>query len=232
MHRRVLARRARIAAGVALALALVALVGLLFAVTWRPSPRAFPVQGVDVGEAQGTIDWFALRRRGVAFAYVRATDGAERRDTRFAENWRGAYAAGVARGAVHEFSLCRLASDQARNFVTTVPRDAAQLPMALALSFAPGCAARPDRAVLLAEIREFLAAVEGHLGRRAILRITADFEAAYRVSAAIPRPLWSIGQFSPPYYLARPWTLWRANRFRRVEGVDAPVPWTVKAPDP
>lgn len=230
MPPRVLARRARVSGGVMLALALVLLLGWLFAVTWRPSPRSFPIQGVDVSEEQRQVNWPTLRRGGVAFAYARATIGADRRDTRFAENWSGIYAAGIDRGAVHVYSLCRLASDQARNFVTTVGPDAAQLPMAVDLDYQPDCAARPDRAVLIEELRRFLSLVERHLGTPAILRIGADFEARYRVSAAIDRRLWSVQQFSPPYYLARPWTLWRANRIRRIDGVDGPIHWNVRAP--
>ncbi|WP_188054802.1 GH25 family lysozyme [Sphingosinithalassobacter sp. CS137] len=227
---RILARRLRILAGITLALALIALVAALAAVTWRPPFAQYPVQGIDVRESHGRIDWFTLRAHGVRFAYARATLGAERRDTRFAEYWRGMYEAGIPRGAIHVFSMCRLAADQVRNFVTTVRPTPEQLPPAVELDFQPDCPARPDRAVLVNEVRILLAGVEGHLGRRAILKIPHDFERAYRVSEAVRRPLWAIQPLAPPNYLARPWTLWQTSSFRRIDGMHEPVNWNVLAP--
>jgi lysozyme len=227
---RVLWRRARIWVGIGLSLALVALLAWLIAVNWRPSTGDFPVQGVEVSEANGRIDWFHVKANNpVAFVYVRATIGADSRDRRFNRNWRGLFQAGVRRGAVHVFSLCQLAADQAGNFVARVPDSADQLPMALELDFQPDCPARPDRGVVLIEIRHFLEAVEPQMRRPAVLKISKAFEARYRVSEAFPRKLWSVQSFFPPDYFDKGWTMWQANGFRRIEGVAGPVKWNVMA---
>src|SRR4051812_27713561 len=129
---RILWRRTRIFSGFALALALIGFCAWLFAINWRPDARAFPTQGIDIGETQGAIDWWTVKANPeVNFAYARATIGADRGDKRFAANWRGLYAVGMPRGAIHTFSLCQLAADQAGNFVKTVPRADDQLPVAL-----------------------------------------------------------------------------------------------------
>jgi lysozyme len=223
-------RRGRILGGVALAFALVALLGWMSAIRWRPAPEHFPMQGVDVGEAQGAADWFAVHAAGAQFAYVRATLGAERRDSRFAINWSGAYEAGLRRGALHVYSLCRLASDQARLFVTSVPRSDDALPPAVELAFQPGCDARPDRAVLLGELRQFLSAIETHSGKPALLKLSRGFEREYRISQAFRRNLWAVQPFFPPDHFARGWTLWQASSFRRIDGVEGLVNWDVVAP--
>ena len=147
MPGRILLRRVRILGPIALILALLALLGWLCAVNWRTSLAHFPVQGIDVGAAQGPVDWFEVKAApDISFAYVRATVGADRRDRRYVANWRGAFEAGVPQGAIHVFSLCQLAADQAGNFVSQVPHLPGQLPMAIDLDFRPDCAARPDRA--------------------------------------------------------------------------------------
>ena len=229
MYPRVLGRRIRIVAGVVLALAVIALGAALFAITWRPSLESFPIQGIDVSEDTGPVDWFAARRGGVDFAYARATIGASRRDARFAENWRALFEADVRRGAIHVFSLCQLAGDQAANFVTTVPRSADTLPAAIALDFEPDCPARPDRAVLIGELSRFAGALEIHTGKPVILQVSRAFEAHYAISAAFNRPLWSRQPVFPPSYLARPWRMWQASSWRRIEGADRPVNWNVVA---
>jgi lysozyme len=229
MRPRILWQRVRTVAGVLLSLALVGLFFSLFAVNWRPSAGAFPTQGVDVSEKQGPIDWWKVKAAGADFAYARATIGARGRDRRFYRNWRGMYEAAIPHGAIHIFSLCRLAADQAGNFVKTVPARADLLPPALELDFEPGCAARPARDVVLGEIERFLGPVEAHMGKPAVLKVSRAFDAAYRVSGTIRRPLWSVQPFFPPAYFDKPWTIWQASSFRRVEGVANPVNWDVMA---
>lgn len=229
MHIRVLARRFRVIAGIALALAVCALCAWLFAINWRPRPADFPVQGVDVSEAQGPIEWWTVKKSGAQFAYLHATTGANQTDLRFPENWRGTFEAGIRRGALHIFSLCQLAADQAGNFVSIVPRSDDQLPAAVDLDFQPDCNARPERDVVIGEIGRFITAIETHLGEHAVLRVSKNFEARYRISEAFPRLLWSRQAFFPPYYLSRPWTVWQASSFRRIEGISGPVNWSVMA---
>lgn len=209
---------------------LLGVVGWTFAISWRPSPATYPLQGVDVSAAQGAVDWATVRAGGADFAYARATEGADGRDPRFAENWRAIYAAGLRRGAIHVFSLCRLAVDQANNFVVTVPRAGDALPAAVEIDFADDCDARPDRAVLVGEVGRFLRQVETHTGKPVMLAVSERFEAAYRLSAAFERPVWSVADFFPPAYAARPWRMWRASDIRRIEGVAGPVNWDVVAP--
>ncbi|RYD54981.1 MAG: glycosyl hydrolase [Sphingomonadales bacterium] len=229
VHFRVLARRSRVAAGVALALAVVGLCAWLFAINWRPRPADFPVQGVDVSEVQGPIEWWTVKKSDARFAYIQATTGANHTDLRFPENWRGTFEAGIRRGALHVFSLCQLAADQAGNFVSIVPRSDDQLPAAIDLDFHSDCAARPERDVVIGEVGRFVAAIETHLGEHAVLRVSKRFEAQYRISDAFPRLLWSQQAFFPPHYFARPWTIWQATGFRRIEGISGPVNWNVMA---
>ncbi|QIG80459.1 glycosyl hydrolase [Sphingosinithalassobacter tenebrarum] len=219
-------------AGVALALALIGLLASLFAITWRPDIRDFPVQGVDIDETQGSTHWFALKAAGARFGYARATIGADRHDSRFETHWQGMYEAGIARGAIHVFSLCQLSSDQASNFVTTVPRHGDQLPAAVDLDFRDDCPAHPDRRVVLTELHLLLAAIERHLGKSPVLRVSRRFEERYGVSRAFPNRLWAVQSFFPPDYLARRWTLWQATTIRRVKGAGGTINWNVIAPAP
>ena len=111
------------AAAVLAVLILLALLVPLLAGRWHPSDRDFPSQGIDVSHHQGPIEWPLLPRQGVDFAYIKATEGGDFRDSAFAANWAGARAAGIARGAYHFFTLCRSGADQAANFIAAVPAD-------------------------------------------------------------------------------------------------------------
>ncbi len=220
--------RTRLILGLGVVLAIAALVAWRWSLGWHPEVTRFPVQGLTVAATDGPVDWPMVRARGADFAFVTASSGTAR-DPVFEANWNGAHAAGLRHGALHAFSLCEPTADQVTAYLTTVPRAADALPAALALDFTPGCDTRPTRAQVLTAIRGFLAPAEYHDGRAMMLRISPAFEAEYRVSDAIVRPLWATRHFFEPGYLARPWRLWQANPTRRIEGVADSVAWSVAA---
>ena len=212
------------------ALAIAAVLLWVFAMRWTPSRATYPLQGIDVSAAQGEIDWRKVRADGADFAYVKASEGTDVRDPQFAQNWQTAREAGVRRGASHSFTLCRLARDQATNFIATVPREANMLPAALNLGFDDTCPARPDRKVLLTEIALFIEMVEAHTGKAMIIYMTKDFEDAYQISSAVDRSLWLRRLFFAPNYGSHPWVIWQASNQRRIDGVNGPVNWNVVQP--
>jgi lysozyme len=200
------------------------------AVGWAPPRDQYPVQGISVDASNGEIIWHVAGATGVDFAYVMATNGAEERDANFATNIKGAREAGIRYGAVHEYSMCRLATDQATMFVTTVPREENILPPAVRLAYDNGCKDRPGRALVLSELNTFLNQIEGHSGKPAVIIVSKEFEEDYSISSGISRTFWLEGNFFPPDYATKPWVMWRASDMRRISGIDGPVNWNVVRP--
>ena len=61
------------------------------------------VHGMDVSSYETSIDWPTAKAAGIEFAFIRASDGLQYRDPKFATYWAGARAAGVMRGAYQFF---------------------------------------------------------------------------------------------------------------------------------
>ncbi|MCK7622452.1 peptidoglycan-binding protein [Streptomyces sp. RS10V-4] len=59
------------------------------------------VRGLDVSAYQETVDWAAVAADGASFAYVKATEGTSYISSRFAQQYDGAAAVGLIRGAYH-----------------------------------------------------------------------------------------------------------------------------------
>jgi lysozyme len=215
----------RAAIGLSIA-GVVVLAAWLYAQQWRPALAQYPVQGIEVGAAQGVIDWPHVRADGVDFAYLVATHGTQP-DAQFATNWAATQAAGMGRGALHAWSLCKPPAAQATAFLATVPRAGDSLPAALSLAFDEDCVARPQRDGVIAGLKAFIAAAETHLGKPLVLKISKDFEAAYAVTPEIDRTIWVAGNGLTPEYGARPWVMWQASDMHRVNGIDAPANWIV-----
>jgi lysozyme len=190
----------------------------------EPTPADFPVHGIDVSRYQGTVDWDAARRGGVAFAWIKATEGGDRVDDGFAYNWEAARAAGVPRGAYHFFYFCRPVEEQIGWFFASVPVDPAALPPVLDIEWTPGsktCRVRPPRSVLLPEIRTFLTALQQHYRKRPILYTTVDFYRDVIRGALTDYPLWvrSTAGYPSERYGERPWAFWQYTATGHVPGV-------------
>jgi lysozyme len=202
----------------------------MLAVRWHPSDSKWPRQGIDVSHHQGAIDWAALPAQGVDFAYIKASEGGDHRDSRLAENWAGAKKAGIARGAYHFFTLCRSGAEQAANFLAALPADPRMLPPALDLEFLGNCRDRPAMNDVIGEVMAFIRPVEAKLGEPVTLYLTAEFDQAYHISARIPRPLWLRSLVREPGWGARPWAIWQVSNFRMLRGISGRVDWNVARP--
>jgi lysozyme len=194
----------------------------------HPSRDRFPIQGIDVSRHQGVIDWPAVAAtKLVQFAYIKATEGGDFKDAAFAENWAKSKQAGVARGAYHFFTFCRPGTDQARNFLATVPAKAGALPIAVDLEFGGNCSARPSLEALLAELNDFLAAVRQAFPQTPVFYVTSEFYDRYmkrNIRRFPDHHLWLRNIYNEPAQRqCHLWTLWQFAHRGRLEGIAGPV---------
>lgn len=78
------------------------------------------VEGVDVSNGQGTIDWAKVAASGRGFAFMKATQGDYNTQTTFHANWTGSKTAGVLRSAYHFFDPTIDGVAQANHFLTVL----------------------------------------------------------------------------------------------------------------
>ena len=198
--------------------------GLYFTfMTFHPDPDRYPVRGIDVSHHQGAIDWRQVAGAGIDFAYMKATEGGDFSDRRFAENWQAAKDAGVRRGAYHFFTFCRPGADQAAHFIATVPRDPDALPPAVDLEFGGNCPEASGRLDVEKELPAFLERVEAHYGRKALLYATPEYYKAHMAGTEIANPLWLRSLVFEPDYNHHPWTVWQYHNRGTVAGIAGPV---------
>jgi lysozyme len=210
---------------VAIAASAVLLLAATFAAIggwWTPWAARYGIQGVDVSHHQGAIDWRALAADDIAFAYIKATEGADHSDTRFDHNWREAGAAGLYRGAYHFFTLCQPGARQAANFIAVVPREPGALPAALDLEHMGPCRDGPTMPDIVAEARIFLDRLEAHYGVRPIIYTTRQFHDAHLAELEGER-FWLRSLTAPPRYRENDWVIWQHHNRGHKRGVSGPV---------
>ncbi|MEH2434010.1 MAG: GH25 family lysozyme [Nostoc sp.] len=79
------------------------------------------MEGIDVYEKDGRVDWTAVKNSGKTFAFVKATEGVTIKDSAFAHHWQTMKTVGIIRGAYHFLhSHTSDPVEQAKEFLKTV----------------------------------------------------------------------------------------------------------------
>ncbi|MCV0428131.1 MAG: glycoside hydrolase family 25 protein [Roseibium sp.] len=199
-----------------------------FFMNWEPDRDDFPIRGIDVSHHLGEIDWAQVAGDDVSFAYMKASEGKDFRDSAFARNWAGAGSEGVQRGAYHYFSLCSPGLDQARNFLSVLPEDPGMLAPALDLEFLGNCDRRPAVEELLQEVSDFAALVERERGKQVILYAPEEFYLSYLKGQGLNRRFWARSIWHSPAYVTN-WSLWQYQDSGSVKGIEGNVDLNVLA---
>jgi len=200
-----------------------------------PSLEDFPIQGIDVSHHQGDIDWPRLGAQpNVRFAIIKATEGGDFRDRKFAENWLRAGEAGIVRGAYHFFTFCRAGEEQARNVLATVPREPGTLPIAVDIEFHGNCDKVPTLEELATEVNAFVTELRSGFPEKPIFYVTQDFFDRYLKGNESRFPdhyLWlrSISR-EPRQEDCSRWSIWQFADNGTLEGIQGPVDLNVLCP--
>jgi lysozyme len=196
------------------------------------------VEGVDVFDGQGRVDWVAVARAGVRFAFIKATQGTYDTQSTFGSNWSQAKSAGILRSAYHFFDPTEDGAAQAEHFLSVVGKTApGDLPPMLdvecpdgdASCLYSGASGAASATEITTRIWAFLAAVEEATGSKPILYTFGVYLAengvvtsglsAYPLALAYP----SDGPcIQPPAPWARA-AFWQYSWAGSVDGIAVPV---------
>ncbi|MGA8170376.1 MAG: GH25 family lysozyme [Methylocystis sp.] len=196
-----------------------------------PATRSaeYAIHGVDVSKYQGNIDWQAAKDAGVAFAFIKASEGGDAADAKFLRNWEGARAAGIPRGAYHFVYWCRQPHEEIGNFESIVPVEANALPPVLDVEATPTsrtCKRTLYREEVLADMRKMLEEMERHYGKKPIIYSSVDFYQSILHSNALAEyPIWvrSTKYHPTVRYGDRKWTFWQYRSDGSVPGIPGSV---------
>lgn len=187
-------------------------------------PDRYPVHGVDISKWQGDIDWDKVRKAGIAFVFMKATEGGDHTDSRFESYWRGARAAGIAHAPYHFYYFCRPAREQAAWFIANVPRESVQMPPVLDVEWnhaSRTCTSRPDPETVRAEMKEWMEIVGRHYGKRPIIYTPVDFHRENLDGHFKDHQFWlrSVAAHPQDIYPDHPWSFWQYTGTGMMDGI-------------
>ncbi len=187
----------------------------------HPDKKEFPLAGIDISHHQRRIDWLEIRKLGLSFVVIKATEGATYKDSLFHYNYKTSKAEGYKTGAYHFYRFCRGGAEQAQNFIEQVPVDSTDFPPVVDLEKGGNCKTDLSNEAFMAEIQTHLDVLEKHYGKRPILYVTLEFYREYLSSALLDYPLWIRDiRRKPTLEPGREWVIWQYANRARVRGIN------------
>lgn len=206
-----------------------------YAYRWRPCngfkaygvciPLGYDVHGIDISHHQGVIDWESLAalQEGIApvrFVFMKATEGGDHLDDRFAENFSNARTHGFIRGAYHFFNPMTDALKQADFFIRTVQLEKGDLPPVLDVE----TTRKKKKEALQEEVGRWLKRVEGHYGVKPILYTSYKFKTRYLDDSLFNAyPYWIAHYYVDSVEYQGTWNFWQHTDVGSVPGIGKEV---------
>ena len=228
-------RKVRLAVGIVIAVVYAGLfyhyIVAPFAQSWRglygeaDLPQGYSIRGIDVSHHQGDIDWTKVRHarigdNPVSFVFIKATQGDDMTDKRYAENIKEAREAGLTCGAYHYFQPGVDAEKQALHFIRHAHLQAGDLPPVLDVEVTGDLTMEQLRA----ETLKWLKTVEKRYGVRPILYTYHKFREQYLNSAIFDNyPYWIAHYYVDTLRYDGDWKFWQHTDRGRVDGIRGDV---------
>ena len=130
------------------------------------------VAGLDLSHYNGSVNFAQLAAGGLAFAYLKASEGRFTKDPLYATNYAGFQQNQIPRGAYHFFYPQLDAQAQAANFLSVVTQlNAGDLPPVLDVEVS----GEQSPSAIAAAMQQWLDAVQQSLGRTPMIYTAAGF---------------------------------------------------------
>ncbi len=189
------------------------------------APHKRDVHGIDVSKWNGEINWRSVKKSGVAFAFIKATEGKDVLDTKFSEYWRGAQRANLAHAPYHFYYFCSSPDEQADWFIRNVPKESMSLPPVLDVEWnhqSKTCSYRPSAVEVRRMMKRFMDRIEAYYGKRPIIYTAVDFHRDNLVGYFQDYHFWVRSTAEPPSetYADRRWAFWQYTSTGRIPGIE------------
>lgn len=171
----------------------------------------YSVNGIDVSHYQGKVDWKRIEDQGIDFAFIKATEGSNHVDNRFAENWSSIKETDVMAGAYHFFSFDSEPEMQAQLFIDTVGGLYENLPPVVDVEYYGDKAVnKPEKESAVSSLSKMLKLLEEEYQVKPIIYTTYPVYFQYLKGNFDQYPLWIRNvYFEPTIELGQKWLFWQ-----------------------
>ena len=194
-------------------------------------PEGYEIHGIDISHHQGTIDWATLKdeavidERPIRFIMIKATEGANKIDENFKDNFYNAREYGFTRGAYHFYGTRSTAKAQAQFFISQVKLEKGDLPPVLDVEHKPSNQTDEE---FKQSVLEWLRIVENHYGVPPIVYTYYKFKLRYLSDPAFDAyPYWIAHYYVDKVEYEGAWKFWQHTDAGRLPGIKGDVDFNI-----
>ena len=194
-------------------------------------PEGYEIHGIDISHHQGTIDWATLKdeavidERPIRFIMIKATEGANKIDENFKDNFYNAREYGFTRGAYHFYGTRSTANAQAQFFISQVKLEKGDLPPVLDVEHKPSNQTDEE---FKQSVLEWLRIVEKHYGVPPIVYTYYKFKLRYLSDSAFDAyPYWIAHYYVDKVEYKGAWKFWQHTDAGRLPGIKGDVDFNI-----
>lgn len=194
-------------------------------------PEGYEIHGIDISHHQGAIDWATLKdeavidERPIRFIMIKATEGANKIDENFKDNFYNAREYGFTRGAYHFYGTRSTAKAQAQFFISQVKLEKGDLPPVLDVEHKPSNQTDEE---FKESVLEWLRIVEKHYGVPPIVYTYYKFKLRYLSDPAFDAyPYWIAHYYVDKVEYEGAWKFWQHTDAGRLPGIKGDVDFNI-----
>jgi len=182
-------------------------------------PERYPIRGIDVSAHNGVIDMDKVKKSGMDFIFIKASEGKDFKDKMFRQNYDKAKKAGLKIGIYHFFRFDRDGVEQALNLLKTIGERKPDLGIVIDVEKTGNSASVPQDSVniRLSQMVDYL----NLLGHRVMFYTNREGYYDYIAETFPGSPLWICGFSENP--INAEWTFWQFNHRGKVDGINGDV---------
>ena len=185
----------------------------------------YAVQGIDVSHYQKKVDWEKVAQQDLHFAFIKATEGLEFKDSMFVKNWAASGKADMIRGAYHFFRPSLDVNIQFENYKDHASLNIGDMPPILDVEVYDGV---PEDS-LVARVQRWLDLAEDYYKVKPVLYTYQKFFNKTLQGKFEGYPLWiaRYNKFFEPNLLHSEWKFWQYGNKGKLEGIEGYVDFNV-----
>lgn len=180
--------------------------------------------GFDVSEYQGNIQWDKLGKVEdtfkLSFAFIRATAGKDKVDSKFKKNWQESKKNEIIRGAYHYYRPNENSIQQANNFINTVKLEKGDFPPVLDIEKLPKTQSIDS---LKVGLKRWLIKVENHYKMKPIIYSGESYYNDFLKDEFSEYTFWIANYNLWRKELDKEWLLWQFTEKGKVSGINGLV---------
>lgn len=186
----------------------------------------YVINGVDVSHHNGEVNWMQLKNEGIAFAYIKATEGISHIDRSYKRNSQGAKASEIKMGMYHFYTFGLDGTMQAQHFIRHARVEGGDLIPVIDVEHSPTNKYSNDKQyieMVIAELVKLEQAMYDYYAVHPLIYTNMDCYKLYIKDRFPENMIWMSSLHNEPDIEENEWIIWQFSHTGLLNGANGSI---------